>query len=86
MKFFNNFGIKSKNIRLMYASTFISGMLFFLPILALYFEKNLFTITNVALIFSIEAIAVTLLEVPTGAIADLFGRKKHLFFLTLFFY
>ncbi len=76
--FFNNFGIKSINIPLIYFPKILGGMLFFLPILALYYEQNLFTITNVALIFSIGAIALAIFEVPTGAIADLFGRKKTL--------
>jgi|TARA_Y100000310_G_scaffold307233_1_gene349152 MFS family permease len=78
MKFFNEMGLKSRNIYLIYASMIAGGLLFFLPILALYFEETLFTATNVALIFSIEAIAMVLFEVPTGAIADLFGRKKTL--------
>ncbi len=68
-------GHAAPNILLMYASSVIGGALFFLPILALYFEDTLFSATNVALIFSIEAFAVVLFEVPTGAIADLFGRK-----------
>jgi len=50
-------------------------MLFFLPVLALYFEQELFTTTNVAAIFSVEAFALVLFEIPTGAIADLFGRR-----------
>jgi MFS family permease len=75
---FNKLGLKSKNIFLVYASLIAGGMLFFLPILALYFEESLFTITNVALIFAIEAVAIVLFEIPTGAIADLFGRKRTL--------
>jgi len=75
---FNKLGLKSRNVFLVYASLIFGGMLFFLPILALYFEKSLFTATNVALIFSIEAIAMVIFEVPTGAIADLFGRKRTL--------
>jgi MFS family permease len=67
---------ESKNIALIYASSIIGGMVFFLPIIALYLEQDLFNITNVAIIFSIEALALFLFEVPTGAIADLFGRKK----------
>lgn len=77
--FFSNYkkyGIKSKNIGLMYLTQIIGGMLFFLPIIALYLEKDLFSITNVAIIFSIEAVAFVVFEMPTGAIADLFGRRK----------
>jgi len=74
--FLTKHGIKSKNIPLLYATGVIGGMLFFLPILALYYKESLFTVTNVALIFAIESIAITLFEVPTGALADLFGRKR----------
>ena len=74
----NKLGLNSRNIFLVYASSIAGGMLFFLPILALYFEESLFTATNVALIFAIEALAMVIFEIPTGAIADLFGRKKTL--------
>jgi len=67
---------ESNNIKIIYSLKFLDGLVFFLPILALYFEQSLFTITNVALIFSVRAIAQTVLEVPTGAMADLMGRKK----------
>jgi len=70
--------IKSRNIPIMYATAAIGGMLFFLPVLALYFQSKLYTATNVALVFSIEAICLVLFEVPTGAVADLFGRKRTL--------
>lgn len=74
----NKLGIKSNNILLMYFRHFLMGLVFFLPIIALYLEKDLFSITNVALIFAIGAISLTIFEIPTGAIADLFGRKKTL--------
>ncbi|NQU79310.1 MFS transporter [Candidatus Woesearchaeota archaeon] len=82
---FNRIGLKSRNILLMYISCIISGLIFFLPVRALYYESHLFTLSNVALIFAIEAIAFAVFEVPSGAIADLFGRKKTLivsFFMT----
>jgi MFS family permease len=72
----NNFGIKSRNIPLLYIITFLQGLMFFLPILSLYFQQTLFTVQNVAIIFAVEAIASAIFEVPTGAIADLFGRKR----------
>jgi MFS family permease len=68
--------LKSRNIRVIYGLKFLGGLVFFIPILALYFEKHLFTLTNVALIFAIRAFAQTIFELPTGAVADLFGRKK----------
>jgi len=82
--FFNKYGVKSNNIILLYYSMLVGGAIFFLPILALYFEKTLFTITNVAIIFSVQAVATAAFEIPTGAIADLFGRKRTLVFANLF--
>ena len=74
--FFNQFGIKSRNINLIGLSHLIVGFIFFIPILALYLERDLFSITNVAIIFAIQSITMAVLEIPTGAIADLFGRKS----------
>lgn len=75
---YNKLGIKSRNINLMLSSKFIAGFRFFLPFLALYLQGSLFTIVNVAIIFSIQAIAIILLEIPSGIFADLFGKKRTL--------
>src|SRR3989338_2173266 len=80
---FHRFGIKSRNIILLYSTTLLQGMMFFLPILALYYQESLFSVKNVALIFSIEALFSVIFEVPTGAIADLFGRKRTLILATV---
>ena len=60
----------------MYAIGFFGGILFFVPVLALYLEKSLFSIKNVAIIFAVEAVAVAVFEIPTGALSDIFGRKR----------
>jgi MFS family permease len=60
----------------MYLSDFLFGLMFFAPIWALYVQQNLFTVQNVAVIISIQAIAGVIFELPTGAIGDLFGRRK----------
>ncbi len=77
-------GIKSRNIPIIFMTEIIGGLLFFLPILALYFEKSLFSVTNVAIIFAVEAICIALFEIPTGAITDLFGRKKSIILAHIF--
>jgi MFS family permease len=66
------------NIWIIYVANFLKGLMFFLPIYALYLQQELFTVFNVALIISIQSVFVILLEVPSGAIADLFGRKNTL--------
>jgi MFS family permease len=68
------FNLKSRNLSLFFTANFLGGLLFFLPVVALYMERELFTLQNVALVFSVRAVLSVLLEVPTGAIADLFGR------------
>lgn len=68
--------VKSKNISIMYALTIFGGLFFFLPVLALYFEKSLFTATNVAIVYAVEAFANVIFEIPTGSISDLFGRRN----------
>ncbi|EKE07028.1 MAG: hypothetical protein ACD_18C00209G0002 [uncultured bacterium] len=40
--FLKKYNIKSRNIPLMYVIGFFGGLLFFLPVLALYFEQSLF--------------------------------------------
>lgn len=66
----------SRNINIMYAITFLRSFIFFVPILALYLEEKLFTITNVTIIFAIITFGTAILEVPSGAFADVFGRKR----------
>lgn len=66
------------NIWMIYVINFLKGLMFFLPVYALYLQQELFTVFNVSLIISIQAIFTVLFEVPSGAIADLFGRKNTL--------
>lgn len=78
MFLFKKYNIRSRNIPIMLAVDFLGGFLFFLPILALYFEQSLFSAKNVAIIFAVEAVAMAIFEIPTGAISDIFGRRKTL--------
>ena len=73
------------NVRLIYGINFLNNLIFFFPVLALYLENELFTLTNVALFFSFGAIMQTVLEVPTGIVADRLGRKHTLILSQLFF-
>ncbi|MBW3014878.1 MFS transporter [Candidatus Woesearchaeota archaeon] len=76
--------MKSKNIHIMFALYVIGGLMFFLPVLALYYEESLFTATNVAIIFAVSSVSFALFEIPTGAISDLFGRKRTIVLGNLF--
>lgn len=75
-----------RNITLAYLGAFISNLAFFLPVMTLFFQHVVNSVTLVALIFSIQAITFMIFEIPTGAFADLFGRRKTLIiqsFLTI---
>jgi MFS family permease len=71
-----DFGIKSRNLKVLFLSFFLAGTLFFLPILALYFQESLFTVTNVSIVLSTLAASMMIFEVPSGVISDLFGRRN----------
>jgi MFS family permease len=75
-----------RNITIAYVRAFISNLAFFLPVMTLFFQQVVDSVTLVALIFSIQAITSIVFEIPTGAFADLFGRRKTLIiqsFLTI---
>ncbi len=76
----------ARNIRIAYMAAFISNLAFFLPVMTLFFQQIVNSVTLVALIFSIQAVTSIVFEIPTGVFADFFGRRKTLIlqgFLTL---
>ena len=75
---YRNCNIKSNNILGLYFFVFLHGLMFFAPIWALYLQQELFSLVNVAIVISTQAFAAVIMEVPSGAFADLFGRKRSL--------
>ncbi len=63
------------NIKLFYIASFFSGLIFVVPVW-IAFERQFLSFGEIALLESIAAGMTTLLELPTGALADLIGRKK----------
>lgn len=55
---------------------FLKNLRFFDPFLILFFRESGLSFLEIGSLFSIREIAVNLLEVPTGVIADSFGRRK----------
>jgi MFS family permease len=73
-----------KNIKLAYLLTFFRFSWFWLGIWIFYYLR----FTNYAGIGLIETVMIaimTLAEIPTGAIADIFGKKNTIFFSFIFF-
>lgn len=59
-----------------YLDALISPMLFFMPAFAvLYFRDFGFSLFQISLLTTVIAIFMILFEIPTGAVADLYGRK-----------
>lgn len=64
-----------RNISFAYISAFISALVFVIPIWVAY-QRRVLTFTQMAFFSSIAYGITTFLELPTGALADLIGRRK----------
>lgn len=68
--------LASRNIPLIYVTGFLRGLVFFLPILALYLERQVVSIGEVTLILAIGSVTAMIFEIPSGAFSDIFGRRN----------
>ncbi|HKL44377.1 MAG TPA: MFS transporter [Candidatus Absconditabacterales bacterium] len=66
------------NIKKYYRFEISSMILFATPIIVLFWQDNGLSMMQIMILQSIYAILVTVLEIPTGYIADIYGRKKSL--------
>lgn len=66
------------NIRTYYLYSTFAQLIIVGPILVLYFIAKGLSFTEIFLIQSVASISIVIFEVPTGAIADKFGRKWSL--------
>jgi len=69
-----------KVLWLFYLSALLSGILFFAPIFfVLYFRSLALSFFQISILIAIMPLASLISEIPTGAVADLYGRKfSHL--------
>ena len=51
---------------------------FFVPILALFYIASQVSLSQFTLIMSVFSLSILILEIPTGVLADLFGKKRTL--------
>ncbi|MGL4849338.1 MAG: MFS transporter [Clostridium sp.] len=58
-----------------YAYTGSSFLLFHIPILTIYFNEILKSVTLVSILFMVKSMTVLIFEIPTGYLADRYGRK-----------
>jgi MFS family permease len=66
------------NIKKYYRFEISSMVLFATPIIVLFWQDNGLSMAQIMILQSIYSILVVVLEIPTGYIADIYGRKKSL--------
>ena len=64
---------------------FFKNLRFFEPFLILFFLEKGLTFLQIGTLYSIREILINILEIPSGLIADSFGRKKSLIVSFLFY-
>jgi MFS family permease len=74
-----------ENIRKYYLYNFFRDLAFFAPVIVLFWQSRGLNMTQIMILQSIYAIAVVILELPTGAFADYFGKRKSLILGTFSF-
>ena len=67
-----------RNISLSYAISALMWGRFFIPVLALFYISSQVTLAQFTIIMSVFSLTTLLLEIPTGVVADLLGKKKTL--------
>ncbi len=59
---------------------FLKNLRFFEPFIIIVFRYTGFTFLQIGILFSVKEIATNLFEIPTGIIADSYGRRKSMIF------
>ena len=82
--FLKEIQLRSNNLKLMCLENLMSGLIFFLPIMAVYYEGIVGSVTNVGIVIATFSLSILIFEIPSGAVADLFGRKMAFVFGYMF--
>jgi len=67
-----------RNISIIYATSALTWGRFFVPVLALFYIASQVPIEQFAIIMSIFALVILVLEIPSGVLSDLLGKKRTL--------
>ena len=71
------------NLKYLNYINILYGLTFFTPYIALYLQQKIFSLSLVALIFSVQTFVTILSEFPSAMFSDIFGRKKTLILAAL---
>ncbi len=77
--------IKDKQIKKFSAYGLLKNLAFFKPYLIIYLMANGLDFFQIGLLFSIREIIIYVFEIPSGIIADYYGRKKELYMCFSFY-
>lgn len=64
---------------------FLKNLKFFEPYLIIFLLNNHLNLTQIGILIAIREIIINVFEIPSGFIADYFGRKKELYFCFTFY-
>jgi len=67
-----------KQVTKFYISSFLKNQTYFTPIMVLFLQFNNLSFTEIFLIFTIGSVVSFIVEIPTGVLADLYGKKKSI--------
>jgi len=66
------------NIWKFYLFDIFAGMLFAIPVIVLFWQENGLSLTQIMILQSFFSLLLVVLEIPTGYLADIYGRKNIL--------
>ena len=66
-----------------YVERFISHVIFFAPAFWIILFNETLSLGQIGILFSIFAVSTFIFEIPTGAFADMFGRKASTLFVPI---
>ncbi|MFA5135936.1 MAG: MFS transporter [Patescibacteria group bacterium] len=73
------------NVKKYYLFNFFNSLEFFAPVIVLFWQSKGLNFSQIMLLQSIYALGVIVLELPTGALADYFGKRISLILGSLFY-
>ena len=72
------------NIRKLYIYEILYSLMFFTPVIVLFYQNNGLSLTQIMTIQSINSVVWILMEIPSGYFADVVGRKQSLMITGVF--
>ncbi len=77
--------LKDRQVRKFYMYGFLKNLTFFKPYLIVFLMQQGLSLLEIGVLISIREIIINVFEVPSGMIADYFGRKKELYLCFSFY-